>query len=114
MILVVLHETLESSDDDWNRLMSGACLFCVYAKARWSDFIHSGKMSLDRLSDGTIAYVEMDVAIHKTMFASARRFRFLNLAARGLGVQGTDWVSINGLQHLRSWVLIRSLTSKGV
>ena len=39
--LVVLHETLESSDD-WNRLMSGACFFCVYARARWSDFIHSG------------------------------------------------------------------------
>ena len=91
--LVLLHETLETSDDDWNRLMSGACLFCVYARARWSDFIHSGKMSLDRFSDGSIAYVEMDVAVHKTMFASARRFRYLNLAAPGLGVHGTDWVS---------------------
>ena len=91
--LVLLHETLETSDDDWNRLMSGACLFCVYARARWSDFIHSGKMVLDHFSDGSIAYVEMDVAIHKTMFASARRFRFLNLAAPGLGVHGTDWVS---------------------
>ena len=91
--LVLLHETLETSDDDWNRLMSGACLFCVYARARWSDFIHNGKMSLDRFSDGSIAYVEMDVAVHKTMFASARRFRYLNLAAPGLGVHGTDWVS---------------------
>ena len=91
--LVVLHETLESSEDDWNRLMSGACLFCVYARARWSDFIHSGKMTLDRYSDGSIAYVEMDVAVHNTMFASARRFRYLNLAAPGLGVHGTDWVS---------------------
>ncbi len=92
--LVLLHdETLETSDDDWNRLMSGACLFCVYARARWSDFMHSGKMTLDRFSDGSIAYVEMDVAVHKTMFASARRFRYLNLAAPGLGVHGTDWVS---------------------
>ena len=32
---------------------------------------------------GSVACVEMDVAIHKTMFASARRFRFLNLAAPG-------------------------------
>ncbi len=50
-------------------------------------------MSLDRFSDGSIAYVEMDVAIHKTMFASARSFRFLNLAAPGLGVHGSEWVS---------------------
>ena len=70
--LVLLHETLETSDDDWNRLMSGACLFCVYARARWSDFIHSGKMVLDHFSDGSIAYVEMDVAIHKTMLHSSR------------------------------------------
>ena len=73
--------------------MSRACLFCVYARARWSDVIHSGKMTLDRFSDGSIAYVEMDVAVHKTMFASARRFRYLNLAAPGLVVHGTDWVS---------------------
>ena len=91
--LVLLHETLETSDDDWNRLMSGACLFCVYARARWSDFIHGGKITLDHYSDGSIAYVEMDVSVHKTMFASARRFRYLNLAAPGLGVHGTDWVS---------------------
>ena len=93
--LVLLHETLETSEDYWDRLMSGACLFC--ARARWSDFIHSGKMALDRFSDGSIAaiaYVEMDVAVHKTMFSSARRFRYLNLlAAPGLGVHGTDWVS---------------------
>ena len=91
--LVLLHETLKTSDDDWNRLMSGACLFCVYARARWSDFIHGGKITLDHYSDGSIAYVEMDVSVHKTMFASARRFRYLNLAAPGLGVHGTDWVS---------------------
>ncbi len=91
--LVLLHETLETSDDDWDRLMSGACLFCVYARARWSDFIHCGRITLDRFSDGSIAYVEMDVAVHKTMFASARRFRYLNLAAPGLGVHGTGWVS---------------------
>ena len=66
---------------------------CRAARARWSDFIHGGKITLDHFSDGSIAYVEMDVAVHKTMFASARRFRYLNLAAPGLGVHGTDWVS---------------------
>ena len=40
--------------------------------------------------------------IHKTMFAAARRFRFLNLTAPGLGVHGTNWVShwIAALEHV--------------
>lgn len=55
----------------WDRLISGAFLFCVYARARWSDFIHGGKVTLDKFSDGRVAYIEMDVTIHKTMFAAA-------------------------------------------
>lgn len=91
--LVALHEILEGAQDQWDKAMSGACLFCVYSRARWSDFIHGGKVELDRYSDGSIAYIEMLVGIHKTMFASARRFKFLNLAAPGKGVHGGDWVS---------------------
>ena len=91
--LVHLHEVLETSDDVWDRVMSGSSLFCVYARARWSDFVHCGNLTLDKLDDGTIAYVDADVEIHKTMFAAARRFRFLNLTAPGLGVHGTNWVS---------------------
>ena len=64
----------------------------MYARARWSDFIHGGKVKLDKFSDGRVAYIEMGVTIHKTMFAAARRFRFLNLAAPGVGVHGNDWV----------------------
>ena len=87
-----LHTILERKGDIWDRLISGAFLFCVYARARWSDFIHGGKVTLDKFSDGRVAYIEMDVTIHKTMFAAARRFRFLNLAAPGVGVHGNDWV----------------------
>ena len=57
--------------------MAGACLFCVYSRARWSDFIQGGSIEFDRLSDQSIAYVEMQVTVQKTMFAAARRFRFL-------------------------------------
>ena len=91
--LMCLHDILETSDDVWDRVMAGSSLFCVYARARWSDFVHCGSLTLDKLSDGTIAYVDADVAIHETMHASARRFRFLNLTAPGLGVHGTNWVS---------------------
>ena len=91
--LVCWHDILETSDDVWDRVMSGSSLFCVYARARWSDFVHCGSLTLDKLSDGTIAYVDAAVEIHKTMHAAARRFRFLNLTAPGLGVHGTNWVS---------------------
>ena len=79
--LACLHDILETSDDVWDRVMA------------WSDFVHCGSLTLDKLSDGTIAYLDADVAIHKTMHAAARRFRFLNLTAPGLGVHGTNWVS---------------------
>ena len=91
--LVALHEILEGAGDLWDKAMAGACLFCVYSRARWSDFIHGGTVEVDRHDDGRVAYVEMLVGVHKTMFASARRFRFLNLAAPGRGVHGGDWVS---------------------
>ena len=100
--LVHLHDVLETSHDMWDRVMSGSALFCVYARARWSDFVHCGSLQLDKFSDGTIAYVEADVEIHKTMHAAARRFRFLNSTAPGLGVHGTNWVShwISALEHV--------------
>ena len=87
-----LHSVLESDGHIWDKLACGAFLFCVYSRARWSDFIHGERITLDRFSDGRIAYAEMDVTIHKTMFSSARRFRFLNLAAPGVGVHGGDWI----------------------
>ena len=87
-----LHAILEGTGDAWDKLASGAFLFCVYSRARWSDFIHGSQVKLDRFSDGRISYVEMDIAIHKTMHAAARRFRFLNLTAPGVGVHGSDWV----------------------
>ena len=54
--------------------------------------LDEGQVKLDKFSDGRVAYAEMDVIIHKTMHAAARRFRFLNLAAPGVGVYGNDWV----------------------
>ena len=51
---------------------------------------------------GVLNYVEMQVAVHKTMFASARRFRFLDLVAPGVGVHGDNWVQqwIDSLKFL--------------
>ena len=88
----MLHDALESSQDIWERVAAGAFLFCIDSRARWSDFIHGHSIELDTLEDGDIAYAEMHVSVHKTMFSSARRFRFLNLVAPGRGIHGGDWV----------------------
>lgn len=87
-----LHSILESDANTWDKLACGSFLFCVYSRARWSDFIHGERITLDRFTDGRVAYAEMDITVHKTMFSSARRFRFLNLAAPGIGVSGGDWI----------------------
>ena len=86
----------------WTRVMpgigffSGAALFCLYARARWSDFIHGNCIRLDVLdSTGKVAYADVEVQIHKTMKAAANKFKFLDLVVCGSGIFGDDWV--------RSW-----------
>ncbi|CAL1150630.1 unnamed protein product [Cladocopium goreaui] len=91
-----LHLCLDTGDA-WDRVFSGAALFCIYARARWSDFIHGNCIRLDVLdSTGQVAYADMEVQIHKTMKAAANKFKFLDLVVSGSGFFGNDWV--------RSWV----------
>ncbi|CAL1132459.1 unnamed protein product [Cladocopium goreaui] len=87
-----LHTCLDNGDA-WDRVFSGAALFCIYARARWSDFIHGNCIRVDVLeSSGKVAYVDMEVQIHKTMQATANKFKFLDLVASGSGIFGDDWV----------------------
>ena len=88
----LLHE-IQDSGQVWDRAFAGACLFCIYARARWSDFCHGDTLRLDFSADGRIAYADMEVYIHKTMHSSAKRFKFLDLAASGIGFSGTDWIA---------------------
>lgn len=67
MDLERLHSILEGDGNNWDKLACGSFLFCVYAGARWSDFTHGERITLDRFSHGRIAYAEMDVTIHKTI-----------------------------------------------
>ena len=87
-----LHTCLDNGDA-WDRVFSGAALFCIYARARWSDFIHGNCIRVDVLeSSGKVAYVDMEVQTHKTMQATANKFKFLDLVASGSGIFGDDWV----------------------
>jgi hypothetical protein len=97
-----LHTCLDNGDA-WDKVFSGAALFCIYARARWSDFIHGNCIRVDVLeSSGKVAYVDMEVQIHKTMQAAANKFKFLDLVASGSGIFGDDWVRswINALKNI--------------
>ena len=101
--LRLLHEVLEGPSELWDRAMAGASLFCVYSRARWSDFIHGGCVEIDKLEDDCIACIEIQVIIHTTMHASARRFRFLTLVAAGRGVHVDSLqalgIDVSGAKH---------------
>ena len=96
-----LHWVLEHGNV-WDKVFSGAALFCIYARARWSDFIHGNHLRLDTQTDGTIVYADMEVQVHKTMRASANRFKFLDLVASGIGIAGHNWIGhwLDALGHI--------------
>ena len=86
-----LHYVLEHGDV-WDKVFSGGALFCIYSRARWSDFIHGSCLRLDTQTDGLIIYADMEVQAHKTMRASANRFKFLDLVVSGMGMAGHNWI----------------------
>ena len=56
---------------------SGAGLFCICPRARWSDFIHGNCLRLDTQRDCQIVYADMEVQTQKIMRAAANRSKFL-------------------------------------
>ena len=87
-----LHEVLEFGQT-WDTIFAGAAFFCIYPRARWSDFVHGSCLRVDEGEDGFIYYADMEVHMHKTMNAAANRFRFLDLVASGSGISGFNWIS---------------------
>ena len=45
--LRIFHAVLKDSDEVWNQVMAGMVLFCVYARARWSDAQHAEGLETD-------------------------------------------------------------------
>ena len=89
--LVKLHSVLESGDEDWDRLFAGMALYCIYARSRWADAQHAEEIIYDFSHDGSMAYIETPVAVHKTARAMNLRHQFLPLVAPATGVTGANW-----------------------
>ena len=89
--LAKLHSILESGEEDWDRLFAGMALYCIYARSRWADAQHAEEIIYDFSHDGSMAYIETSVAVHKTARAMNLRHQFLPLVAPATGVTGANW-----------------------
>ena len=87
-----LHSILNDDDQIWDSIFAGACLFCLYARARWGDISRSEKVLLDRDSTGTVVFIEAQVGRHKTMRAQQHKHQFLPMVAPAHGVVDGNWV----------------------
>ena len=86
-----LHTVLESGEEDWDRLFAGMALYGTYARSRWADAQHAEEIIYDFSADGSMAYIETSVAVHKTARAMNLRHQFLPLVAPATGVTAANW-----------------------
>ena len=92
------HEVLRDGTEMWDRAMAGMLLFCIYARARWSDAQHAEQLLPDVDSNGEMIHLEVRTAVHKTARAFHLRHMFLPLSAPAVGVTndawGTQWMAV--------------------
>ena len=86
-----LHQLLDSSDDIWDRMFSGAALFCLYCRGRSGDVMRAERVIVDKDSKGNVCYLEARVGIHKTMQAQMHRHEFLPMTAPSPGLWESNW-----------------------
>ena len=89
--LQMFHTVLRESEEIWNRVMAGMVLFCVYARARWSDAQHTEALIEDRDGEQCIQFLEAKTAVHKTARAFHVRHQYLPMAAPSFGVTDDNW-----------------------
>ena len=89
--LQTFHTVLRESEEIWNRVMAGMILFCVYARARWSDDQHTEALIEDRDEEQCIQFLEAKTAVHKTARAFHVRHQYLPMAAPSFGVTDDNW-----------------------
>ena len=96
-----LHKTLREGDEFWDQAMCGMILFCTYGRSRWSDAQHAEELIPDKDEQGTLCFLEIKSAVHKTARSFHLRHMFLPVAAPATGVTSDCW----GEQ----WMRVRSM-----
>jgi hypothetical protein len=111
--LCKLHEILRAGEELWDRAMCGMILFCTYGRSRWSDSQHAEGLLQDRDAEGTLHFLEIKSAVHKTARALHLRHMFLPVAAPAVGVTsdcwGEQWLQVRrmlGIESLSKYPLM--------
>ena len=92
--LEVLHTLLESADSVWDKLFSGACLACLYMRARWSDFQHTCAFNIDYSEEHEPVYLEFRAEVFKTMNSKFFDGKPMIWVAPAQGIYRHNWVKL--------------------
>ncbi len=110
--LLAIHHELEHSSEIWTRNMCGMLLFCVYARARWSDAQHADRIVLDKDEQGQLSYIEIQTSNHETCRALHIGHAFLPMTAPVSEVPwGPLWVEARaelGIMDIKQFPLMPS------
>eukprot|EP00435_Cladocopium_sp_Y103_P072049 s158_g39.t1 len=114
-----LHKILFEDTELWNKAFAGMLLFCVYARARWSDAQHGEKFIEDMDDTGNCAYLEISTGVHKTAKALQLRHMYLPLVAPCVGAVegnwGAEWCAVRrelGIHSLAEFPLMPAPNSE--
>ena len=90
-----LHRLLGDEDGQiWDRMFAGACLACVYMRARWGDFQQTVRFVVDCDPDGSPIYLEFQADVFKTMNAKFWDDEPAVWVAPALGVADKPWLHV--------------------
>ena len=85
---------MDRSADTRDRYLIGSCLFCVFARCRWSDIQHVRDLYLDTIEDGSEGFLETRSKFIKTNITAAKKTRFMPLVAPVRGVGPLPWCPV--------------------
>ena len=96
----LLHKLLEDDNGHlWDRAFAGACLCCVYMRARCGDWQRANTCNFDFWEDKSVAYACFGADVHKTVRSKFFDGRPINWIAPALGVVDGNW--------LETWLGVR-------
>ena len=87
--LLRLHDVLENSSCQIDRLGAGVMLVCIYARARWSDLRYIHHVDIEMKRNGCMVLFTRE---HKTSSVGERREKYLPLIVPWHGVTKDDWL----------------------
>ena len=104
--VIALEQACVSEANLLQTVVTGALLFCVFASARWADFVRIETLSVEEFQDVTL--IEGATSKHKTAKSKEAKTRLLPYLALGRFSQARSW----GLVFLDAWNKVRDSTGQ--